>query len=490
MCSACSCNVERKAYLNLILSGLFLVSCGPSGFSEPLSSVRAIPRSTYVPPAPQKSRVGNYEYYQGASQVSNLSFSIESATRKSRLQGDLTLQPSDGSEKINIQFDLQGSIDDAYSGLMRPVDKEALARKQIEVGAKLTCLYTDCSDSFVDIYVQHKGIFYHHQVVVQGVQNNLGKTPEPQNGKEAESELDTENEIESDAGEVHTHDDTADGYYIGTKEADLKNLFSEEKPTVTPEPEKESTNKKDDAKKEDKKKAPSTQEPPPEKAAEPKDIGYTGQAIGKPFRGRLAQAVDVLLYTRQHSSPGFRILYPSRGTHYGTNSMLGLLAHMGYFSQKYVNGYVLSVNAISAKNGGYLQGHQSHQTGLDADIAYYFDSNELQTKFASAVVAGKPRKEWMVADQWGLFKYAVKNTSVDRIFIASSLKKSLCEFAKKNGELDNSKTESDAFQTLRRLSPERSHADHFHVRVRQDCPQNEARCFQMVAPPNVTNCGA
>jgi penicillin-insensitive murein endopeptidase len=530
--------VERRRYINLSLCLLFLVSCGTGGFEAPshiaLKTVEVEPESTYIPPTPQKNQAGDYEYYQGLSQVSNLKLSLDGPTHVTQLEGSMVLHPKDGGPALNLQFHLQGKIDSTYTSLMRPTDTQSLEQNQIELGAKLTCLYSDCSDSFVDIYVKHKGVIYHHQVEAEGNVVKSGPQPkkdpkkepkkdppapapkkdEPKADPKKQPEVTPQDPLQPDGSEEEfetetedEHDDTAEGFYVGTRESDIENLFPEvkqeaeakknPKKDVTPkkgDPKRDTPAPKQDPKKDPKKdepkkddKTPGAPPPPPPPISSGSGLNYTGQAIGKPTKGRLVNGVDVYEYTQKNLNPGFRILYPEKKTSFGTSGMLAMLVDMGKYVKKSFDGYILTVNTITTKNGGLQKGHQSHQTGIDADIAYLFSKEDLQAKFTAAVVSGRPRQEWMVQEQWQMFKYLVKTGNIDRIFVDTAVKKTLCEYSSKAGELRDQQN-SDAFQTLRRLSPEKSHINHFHMRLRQDCPSHEPRCFQMVEPKNSTNC--
>ena len=534
--------MERKSSLSLILCLIF-TACGPAGFHEPLTSVHVQTESTYVPPTPEKSLAGNYEYFQGLSKFNNVSLSIDGTSRRTELRGAFTLNPQDGSAAMKVEFAIEGQINENYTALLRPLDPRNLAQNQLEIGAKLTCLYTDCSDSFVDVYIRHKGVIYHHQVEAQGRKKGVETAhrtevkPEKRPKSEVEpsktadsADADTEEYIEEEEEEEEASDTTSNGYYVGTRESDIQEIFltpvsEETKQTENGSVKENETGKSKNTpvtgngtgtapttpKTSDPAKVPATPAKVPNvvkplplpATSRPEPVlpkhdtsvptmpainsNYSAQAIGKPDGGRLVNAANIYDYTQKNENVGFQILYPSRNMHFGTNSMLDMLIQLGKFSLKFMNGYVLSVNAISAKYGG-GSGHLSHQTGIDADIAYFFNKPELQKKFTPAAVRGQPRAEWMIEEQWKLFKYAVKSTKVDRIFIDTVLKKSLCEFATRNGELKEGGSSSEAFQTLRVLNYWKGHVNHFHLRIRQDCPPKEPRCFQMVPPPNVTNC--
>jgi penicillin-insensitive murein endopeptidase len=96
------------------------------------------------------------------------------------------------------------------------------------------------------------------------------------------------------------------------------------------------------------------------------------------------------------------------------------------------------------------------------------DGKRLDSKFDRAL-------------QWKFFKSLVTHyhDQIYFILIHPLVKKAMCQEAAKSGDLTaNSDQELDPIvvQTLRRLVPERSHDDHFHVRLK--CPAKDTRCSQ------------
>ena len=141
---------------------------------------------------------------------------------------------------------------------------------------------------------------------------------------------------------------------------------------------------------------------------------------------------------------------------------------------------------MSKEEGGAFGQHKSHQNGLDADIAYYFENRNLQKAFASAVVIDKPHLSWMVEKQWGLYKKLGQTQLIDRIFIHKTLKKALCQLAIKNGEISKSDTKGETYEVLRRLIADVDHNTHFHMRLK--CSKAQIRCRPLPEPAAGTGC--
>lgn len=240
---------------------------------------------------------------------------------------------------------------------------------------------------------------------------------------------------------------------------------------------KDKDDKKDDNKKDDDKDIPVAANPPKFNL-----LAKLDQAIGTVNAGRLERATDILGYQKAYPETNLNILRPDRQTHYGTIEMAYLVAKMGKYTKAIAPSHALRMGDVSKKSGGSLGSHKSHTNGLDADIAYYFKADKTMTTFGSALKGGKPIGDWMMAQQWRLFKYAVSSKFVDRIFIHPTLKKSLCSYAQSQGEMSTDL----AKETLRRLVPEVNHYNHFHMRVK--CSESQVRCRQMADPKPGTGC--
>lgn len=118
----------------------------------------------------------------------------------------------------------------------------------------------------------------------------------------------------------------------------------------------------------------------------------------------------------------------------------------------------LRVNHIGKKDGGYLRPHQSHQSGRDVDLGFYYQPGvDLQ--------AMKKRREHSIdlAANWALIRALATEVDVQFILVDRRIQKVLREYALSIGEdqawLD---TLFGGADTLVRHA--RRHRDHFHVR--------------------------
>jgi penicillin-insensitive murein endopeptidase len=522
--------VVERSKLILPFFVLLLGSCGPNGFHAPLASQTTAPTTTYTPPT---STVGKTGLVTGATTIDGIELTTEAAGA-ARLTGRLKLAPLGGGALIEIPLDLAGPIAPAEStGLgaayLSPIDTGVLQERKVEVAAKMMCLVEDCSQYFVNIYVRHNGDkskTYVHQIhyvtkdaAPAAPAPAVPSTASGQDGvKVADAAMDgsKDNEYEENDGD----DDTEDGFYVGETEKDLRAFDevskahpvkavspslpvkgSSSRPSPPPVP--GSAGKSAAPVKPAPPAAPATSEATPAKpvdsvkagtstslshapanaaAAAINAVNALAQAVFRVDNGHLQNADNLLDFVNIHKDAGFKMINAANNRVYSTRDMLGILSLLGKHSLTAVNNYVLAVGDVAAKNGGKIGSHKSHRTGMDADIGYYFDNENLRQRFTNAV----NNKSWMVEEQWELFKLVAKTGNVDRIFIHPSLKQRLCELAQKKGEIRASDVGGDAFEALVRLQPEPSHFNHFHLRLL--CSTSQPLCQDRAAVTRVLGC--
>lgn len=274
------------------------------------------------------------------------------------------------------------------------------------------------------------------------------------------------------------------------------------KPEVKPEPKQEP---KQEPKPEtpEKKTEPKT-ETKPEAKSESKGGPFTAlgslgkkiyQVMGSASRGFLKNAMSLFDFTKKEKPPGFYISRPHLKTYFGSNELIYMIQKMGSFTLGQMPDYSVRVGDLSKERGGMIYTtykgksvpkHRSHKSGVDADISYYFKNQKDQGQSA-LTSKGTPREDWLMEEQWELFKMFNETKLVDRVFIHRKLKKALCNFAITRGEITKDSNEGVAFETLWRLQPRQSdHADHFHLRVK--CSSIQQGCLSMADPPRTTGC--
>jgi murein endopeptidase len=143
-------------------------------------------------------------------------------------------------------------------------------------------------------------------------------------------------------------------------------------------------------------------------------------------------------------------------------------------NKRFPNTPPLFIGHISARFGGYLSPHKSHQAGRDVDLGFYYSREARWFERAHAQNLDVPRT-------WALVKAFILDTDVEMIFIDTSIQHLLARHAASAGEdpafLDR------VFQ-IRAKSPTpivrhvKGHATHLHVRFHSPLAQELGRRAQ------------
>lgn len=124
---------------------------------------------------------------------------------------------------------------------------------------------------------------------------------------------------------------------------------------------------------------------------------------------------------------------------------------------RYPDAPLLRVNQISAKDGGYLRPHKSHQNGRDVDLGFYYPNGN--------VVRARARENYIdLVMNWALIRALVTHADVQLILVDRRVQKVLYDHALKIGE-DKAWLDSlfhAGEQSI--IKHARGHRDHFHVR--------------------------
>jgi murein endopeptidase len=129
------------------------------------------------------------------------------------------------------------------------------------------------------------------------------------------------------------------------------------------------------------------------------------------------------------------------------------------------------VNHISAKDGGWMRPHRSHQSGRDVDIGFYYKD------MPGARV--RDRSRYMdLARNWSFIRNIVATTDVQMILVDRTIQRTLYKYALSQGEdrawLDTL-FHAGAASLIKHA---RHHRDHFHVRFYNAYAQELGRRIQ------------
>jgi penicillin-insensitive murein endopeptidase len=205
------------------------------------------------------------------------------------------------------------------------------------------------------------------------------------------------------------------------------------------------------------------------------------QSIGSCSNGCLQGAA-----TLPASGRGYEVLRLKRNRRFGHPSLVAYIRRLGAATRAARLGLLVVGDLSQPRGGPTPSGHRSHQTGLDADIAYAAPPGmrgghlSPQTREQSSPPAVIDLKTHETTPAWTpavakLLALAAADPAVDRIFVNPSIKKMLCAGPAAKAPWQG------------RLRPWWAHHDHFHVRLK--CPADSAQCVPQAPPPD-DGCGA
>jgi penicillin-insensitive murein endopeptidase len=207
-------------------------------------------------------------------------------------------------------------------------------------------------------------------------------------------------------------------------------------------------------------------------------------SVGWPNRGSLANGRHL------GATDGVRIL-PGRVLQWGTDELVGLLERCAARLKRQGLG-PLTVGDLSARAGGQIARHRSHQSGRDADLAFFARTESARGPSRPATLT-----DYVVFDRngrsldgtlrfdtarnWALVQTLLTDprVRVERLFVATTLRALLLQHARASHA--SSRVISLAASTLvqpARVSP---HDNHFHLRI--VCPSGDRQCHTGVWLP-------
>lgn len=197
---------------------------------------------------------------------------------------------------------------------------------------------------------------------------------------------------------------------------------------------------------------------------DPASLG--SMALGVPEAGRLVNGVQL------RSGEHLVVVDPSKA--WGTQETIdGLRAAAQAVALAHPESGPLRVNHLSAREGGHLRPHRSHQAGLDADLGFYY-----QAGVDPRVIRLAREKAMDLESNWALVKALVTETDVQVILLDRRVQKALFDFALRQGEprawLDD--LFNAGYRSL--FQHARGHRDHFHVRFYAPRSQELGRRIQ------------
>lgn len=164
---------------------------------------------------------------------------------------------------------------------------------------------------------------------------------------------------------------------------------------------------------------------------------------------------------------------------YGHPALVKMLYRNARDMSRTFRGSVMLVGDISDEDGGPLSGHHSHQSGRDADVAFFaLDAKGKPVqldRFVAFKGDGKAKdgsgytfddqRNWLLVQNW------IKDhrAGLSHIFVSRPLRKRLLAYAGKHGE--HKKYVKQAMVLMKEPKNADAHDDHFHLRI--SCPKKQ-----------------
>jgi penicillin-insensitive murein endopeptidase len=195
------------------------------------------------------------------------------------------------------------------------------------------------------------------------------------------------------------------------------------------------------------------------------DLASLGSmSIGSPSRGALVNGIQF------PTSSIWRLADPEHA--WGTAESVEFVRHaIERVNEQFPNSPLLYVGDFSARHGGRLKPHKSHQSGRDVDIGYYYHDLSVWYRRADANNLDRART-------WALIETLITETRVQYIFVDRHLQPLLRDYALARGEdpewlrhvFDDTPGRKDSIVRHRW-----GHATHFHVRFENPTAELTAR---------------
>lgn len=208
-----------------------------------------------------------------------------------------------------------------------------------------------------------------------------------------------------------------------------------------------------------------------------------GRSVGSPTDGHLlgGMRLEDAPYVRvmPHDVPG--------DVRWGLSPLVSMIDRAAKRVAKTYPGSVLELGHLSRPGGGDVGDHASHESGRDADLAYYVKNAKGKQIFTDRMVPFLgdgtaptwPGARFDDARNWLLISSIVEDrANVSHIFVAAPIRARLLSYAAKIGAPAEVRTR--AAELMMQPHGCLPHDDHFHVRI--SCPAGQHECVENPAP--------
>lgn len=177
--------------------------------------------------------------------------------------------------------------------------------------------------------------------------------------------------------------------------------------------------------------------------------------------------------------PDWQVMRPSRNRFWGHPSLLAFVERLAARVRETTKWPGLLIGDMAQPRGGpMINGHASHQVGLDVDVwlrpmPERRLTREEREDMPSQMIVREDRldidgRAWN-ADVMGAIEAAARDRQVERIFVNAAIKKAICRDARGDRAW------------LAKVRPMWGHDYHYHIRLA--CPPGETACEGQAAIP-------
>jgi penicillin-insensitive murein DD-endopeptidase len=205
-----------------------------------------------------------------------------------------------------------------------------------------------------------------------------------------------------------------------------------------------------------------------------------GRSLGSPTEGHLLGGKHLEETTFLRIVP----TYAAADVRWGLEPLVQMIDRAARQVRREYPDTIMSVGHLSREGGGEIDRHRSHESGRDADIAFFVRSASGRQMLPSRFVPFRgdgTAPEWAGAKfddakNWTLVESMVSDPQahVTHIFVAAPLRARLLAYAERMGV--PSATRIRAAELLQQPRGALPHDDHFHVRI--GCPVGMSGCVE------------
>lgn len=206
----------------------------------------------------------------------------------------------------------------------------------------------------------------------------------------------------------------------------------------------------------------------------------SSKSVGAPNHGTLSGGVHLEMATH------LRVVgaYVPGDARWGVRELVEAIDRAGREVRKRFPDAILGVGHLSRKDGGEIERHHSHESGRDADIAFYLTDvagrpvarDRFMMILPNGIAAADSHIRFDDGRNWALLTALLDDphARVTHVFVVSHLRTRLLAYAARVGA--KAAIRARAAEVMMQPHNALPHDDHFHIRVA--CPTGSGECVE------------